>query len=383
MGQVVIDDQDVDPTSAAGKELNKTNSPADKPVDKPVDKPAETPPADKPIDKPVDKPVDKPASDKPADSPADSVLDKDKYATELLEEIFGTKGVDKETAKKIALAARDLPTLSAKLADLEKNQTVFVNDYVKGLNDYLSKGGTRETYDRVQALDLDKLSGLELIKAQYKWDHPELTDEQITLKLNKKYQQTEDFDEPEKQLGLVDIAIDSKEAKKKLEAIKQKESVPDAERQRLINEEAEQKRVADWKPQVKNLVDATNGLDIVLETDDKGNPTKTFQFKISDQKLKDGLMEDANGILDAWDVQPTPENIKALNDVLRDRVIVREHANIVKAIWNEAKTTIDKQYRDKYHIGDEPPAGDKPPVPGAKSNEDDLYEKQLKRERGY
>lgn len=386
MAELTLEANDLDTEGSVAKQ-SKASEPT------PAPKVEETPPAPKPGDTPpppAPKVEETPPAPKPGDTPPPpkveetppAAFDEGKFSDTLLEEIFGAK-VDKNTAKQLASQLPQLKAYAEKLAALEKNQVNFANDYVKGLNDYLSKGGNREIYDKIQALDLVNLNGLDALKALYKWEHPELTEEQIAKKLDKKYSQSKDFDEDEKELGLVDITIDSKDAKKKLEAIKQKESVPDAERSRLEQEEAEVQRVAAWKPEVQKIIEAVSGIDVVLESDDKGNPTDTFQYKVSDPKLKQALAEDVNNILTAWDVKPTAETVKDVAAVVQERLWLRERANIVQAVWSEANTRIDKHYREKYHIGDPPPNGDKLPVNTTKAtNEDELADRQIEYSQG-
>ena len=380
MAELKVDIDSVAEGSAIEKQMKEGNDgggagapPADKPSDKPADAPP--PPADKASDKPADKPADKLTDAPPA-------FDKDKYTTELLKDIFGAD-VDIAKAKEAVSILPRVKSMADELEGYKKAPKVeFANDYVKGLNDYVKQGGNKDTYDKIQALDLDKLNGLDAIKALYKWDNPELTDAQIERKLSKKYSQSDDFSDEEKQDGQVDITIDSKSAKSKLAEIKTKYSVPDAERERVAGEESEKQRVAAWQPEVKKMLDGLSGIDLILEmekdAEGKEKPSKVFNYKVTDPELKKQIASDLGEIIQAWDAPVNAETLSDLADVARQRVIIREFPNIQKAIWNEANTVLEKRYRDKYHVGEDPNRGDIPQGGSASdSNEDELYKKQV------
>lgn len=301
-----------------------------------------------------------------------------------LKEIFGVD-ISKEDAKKLAAQLPQLKNLADQVEKLKNDQLKFASPYIQGLNEYVSKGGTKDVYDRVQALEVDKLEGIDAVKALYKWQNPGIEDGDIELYLQDKYKQGEGVTDPEKKIGGVALSIDAKKAKEELGKIKQENAVPDSERLRLQEETMEGDRLKAWQPTAKKLVDQFNSLEITLDDGDEAKKiAKTVlnytKIEADDKKQLD---EDIRNILEISGMPHNAEEMAAMKNIMQERFIVRKFPSIVKAIYQEALTEIGKRARNEYHNGNPPPPGDTPPGAGSKkSNADDLYKKQEAHLRG-
>lgn len=341
--------------------------------------PSATPPATPPVTSTA-----APTSTPPATSPVTQQVAKpEEVENAVLEEIFGKKADGKPYTK---TEARELvkkwpdavSTYESQLASAPK----FANDYVRGLNDYLSKGGTKEVYDRVQALDLEKLNGIEAIRAKYKWDHPELSDAQIERKLQKQYSLSEDATPDDKEDGQIDIAIDSKKAKEELIKIKQEKSIPEPERLREQEEKAEADRVAALSPVAKSLVKDLVEFAVPMAFDDKGNVTDTLKFSGITDELRKELEDDMHRIVERSDLPYSQESIATLQEVLKNQFVIRAFPNLIKSALTEQETRLTKKFLEEYHNNGTLPKGDQSPAPTTKSAEDTLFDVQMARLTG-
>lgn len=365
MAELVLEKDIVDENSALGRQIKASTPPAAEPTKVEPTKVEPTkvePTAVEPVK--VEPTKVEPTKVEPTSEELEGTV---------IEQVFGQK-ISKADAKKLV---ENLPTIFKEYQELkEKPSVTFTNDWVKGLNDYLAQGGNVDTYNRVQSLDIDKLEGIEAIKAQYKWEHPQLTDAQIEKKLNKLYNQTEDATDEEKELGQVDIAIDAKKAKAELLKVKQENSIPETERLRLQEEKNETQRLASWSPAAKAVVKDFSGFDIPLAFDKDGKATDVFKFTDVSDEVKKTLEEDINLIISESGLPYTQEGVTAIKELVQERFIVRNFSAIVKALFTEAETRATKKANDEYRNGTLPKKGDTPPASG-KSNVENLFESQL------
>lgn len=373
--EIVLDKETVDPKSSLGQQLAKefpvvdTEAEAKAAADKAA---ADKSAADKAA-------LDKAEADRIAAEKAgegQSVVKPEEIESSVIESVFGKK-LTKDEAKKLV---EQLPNIFKEVEELKANQPKFANDYIKGLNDYLEKGGDAETYNRIQALDLEKLQGLDVIKAKYKWENPQLTEDQIDKKLKRVYHQGEDDLAEDKENGLIDIAIDAKKAKEELLKIKQEKSIPDPERLRQQEEQDEATRISSWKSSVSKIVKEFNSFDVPLAYDKDGKPTDVFKFTDFPDDLRKAVEQEVNLIIEESGIPHTQEAIQAVSqEVVRDRFLSRAFPKIIQAVFTEAETRAKKAKNAEYHNDNPPPKGDA--TEGAKkaTNEDEVFEMQMKR----
>lgn len=382
MGELIVDNNDIDQNSAAARELKAKAEPATPPSNDP---PPATPPAGDPPPPPAPpKPADPPAPPTPTPPtppaqndpppPAPATLSRDEIEAEVYKDLFGDKVPTKEEAKKIIA---EFPTLAKRVEELQSKKVTFANSYIEGLNDYISKGGTKEAYDRVQSLDLEKLTPEESIKALYKWNHPELTERQIEILLNKKFSIGDGYSDEDKELGQVELTIEAKKSKDELAKLKVEQSIPEPERLRVQEEEAETQRMQSWTPTVQKLVSDFNNFDVPLAIDEKGNVTDTLKYAGITPEVKNALLGDLRNIIEVAGIPHTPEEIQAIQNVMQERFILRNFKAITTAMATEMKTRAEQAARKEYYNGNPPPAGDAPPTPSKGDNSDEIYQKML------
>jgi len=120
--------------------------------------------------------------------------------------------------------------------DALKSKNPYANDYVKNLNEAIAQGVSREAFDRVYSADPDKLTPLEKVVLQLKWDKG-LNDEDAKLIAEEKYHlglhEEETMSDSEKasvnrmkSLGNALLNADSKEADKFIRDYKAKSLTP-------------------------------------------------------------------------------------------------------------------------------------------------------------
>lgn len=380
MAELLITKEDVATDSALGRQMSASNeSQDDTQGGNPPPPPGTPPPPPPPGAAGAPPPPGTPGAPPPPPPAGDAFKEE-----EVLKDIFGS-AVTREDAKRIAAEIPKIKILADKVADYEKNQPKFANPYIQGLNDYVAQGGTKEVYDRVQALDIPKLEGIDAIKALYKWQNPELSDEDVALYLESKYRQGEGESETDKKVGTVSMSIDAKKAKEELGKIKQDFSVPEPERLRQKAELDEAARVDQWKPSTKKILDEFTAFPLTLDDGDEGKkiPKTVLNYTTIGAEAKKLIEQDIQGIIEISGLPHTPQEVEAIRGIMKERFIVRNLDAIVKAIYQEALTETGKRTRKEYHNDAVPPGGDPPPSGGGKTtNADSLYDKQSEYMRG-
>lgn len=278
-----------------------------------------------------------------------------------LSDIFG-EDVDVETAK------QRYSELKEKASQTDQ---VFANDYLKGLNEYIKAGGTREAYDSVVSVDIAGMDGIDAIKTMIMWENPGLEAEDVKLALLDKYRQLEDDSEHDRKVGKVQLLLDEKEARKKLKEIQESHKLVGPERSQKEMEMQEAKRIDSWAPHAQNMVKSLNTIDF-----DLGNGSK-FAFGDFTEQDKAELNAELMNIIRYSGINPTNEDMKSLQSVLRERAIVKKFDKIVSAIYNEASTISAKAARNEYHNSEVIRKGDPSPAKGTVSPEDNLFERQM------
>jgi hypothetical protein len=154
----------------------------DEPAERPVNQPAATPaaqPKEEPQSTAAPQPTQEAAPAAPAaqptpEAPSAPAFDEVSWVKER------TKG-KYESAEALFQA----------LAESETKITPET-ELVRGVNDFIKRGGTVEEYLKTQTTDFAKLSHYDAIKAKLKFDKPFLEDHEIDLMLKREYKIGED-----------------------------------------------------------------------------------------------------------------------------------------------------------------------------------------------
>lgn len=278
-----------------------------------------------------------------------------------LSDIFG-EDIDVETAK------QRYQEMQSKASQSEQ---MFANDYMKGLNEYVKSGGTREVYDKIVNVDISKLDGVDAIKTMIMWENPGLDEEDVRLALMDKYRQLDDDSDHDKRVGKVQLLLDEKDARKKLAEIQDSHKSVGPERDQKMFEMQEAKRIDAWTPHTQNMVKGLNSLDV-----DLGGGSK-FTFNEFTEQDKTELMSEMMNIVKFSGLNTTQEDMKTMQAVLRERAIIKKFDKIVNAIYNEAASTSAKAARNEYHNSEVIRKGDALPNKGSVTPEDNLFERQM------
>ena len=306
------------------------------------------------------------------DQPADNIIENNPQQEEPvkqdpqspswnLSDIFG-EDIDVETAK------QRYQEMQSKASQSEQ---MFANDYMKGLNDYVKSGGTREVYDNIVNVDISKLDGVDAIKTMIMWENPGLAEEDVRLALLDKYRQLDDDSDHDKRVGKVQLLLDEKDARKKLAEIQDSHKSVGPERDQKMFEMQEAKRIDAWTPHTQNMVKGLNSLDV-----DLGGGSK-FTFNEFTEQDKTELMSEMMNIVKYSGLNTTQEDMKTMQAVLRERAIIKKFDKIVNAIYNEAASTSAKAARNEYHNSEVIRKGDTLPNKGSVTPEDNLFERQM------
>jgi hypothetical protein len=84
-----------------------------------------------------------------------------------------------------------------KIEELESNQgtTGFANEYVEKLNAHVLAGGSAEQFTRVQGVNVDNMSAVDILTTGIMWDNPDFSKEDATTLLKSKFRDSVDDDD--------------------------------------------------------------------------------------------------------------------------------------------------------------------------------------------
>lgn len=264
-----------------------------------------------------------PAEPAPKPEKKKDVFDEPKY----LAEVSGGKWKSKDDIGNFFTKHSEY---EVKIGDLEKVTKEYIkpaNEYVKKLNEIALNGGDVNLFQKVNSVEIDKLSPLEKVKIQLQWQKG-LTPEQADFKAKRQYLAnvelktiTDEMTDEEKNMALqhnenkkaaeIDLAIDAQEAEKVLKGLQVKAStVPDSAK------EAEQRnaqRIEQWTPNISKVVAEV------------GKITKQFKFN------------DGKDVID-FEYELNADQKKHLEEMLADTV-----KNVPLGFDDESR----KEFRDK------------------------------------
>jgi len=248
----------------------------------------------------------------------------------------------------------------------------WANDYVKGLNDYLKNGGTKDVYDRVMSVDIDKLSPFDAQKTLMLWENPELNEEDVVLALKDKYRQGEDEDETEKRIGSVHMTSEGRVAKQRLVDLQNKYSVPEPARAQSDFIRGETERLNSWEGKAHQIVSEMQNIELPL------SENEVIKFASISEGTKSEVIADIQSAIKHSGIPMTPENVGELKRVATERVLIREFPSILKAIKASVETSTEARVRAEYSNPSPVQAGDPVPARG-KTPEEVQFEKTLAR----
>lgn len=264
-------------------------------------------------------------------TPTPSTFDETKWLTEK----FAGKY---KSADELINAIKEREDLSTKYSDVEKKyldletkskESPFANDYVKGLNDFMKKGGDAATYSKVQSLDLGKLSERDTLVTKYRVQY-NMSKTDAEFKVDRKYMlqlgegQTEN--DPDVREARIDLRMDSAEAKEYLSKYKTEAMVPPAQREAETAERAKAQNLESWKPYTGQLVDSLKSVEIPI--DDKGG---VIQFPVSPSTMQH-IQEHLQNVLETTGIPPDAKGQALMKDILLREVFFAHNKDIALAV---------------------------------------------------
>lgn len=266
--------------------------------------------------------------------------------SKFLNERFGDKF---KSIDEIKSALKERDDYSTKYAEAEKkskdleiklSENPYANDYIKGLNDFVKKGGDPAVYNKVASIETEKLSDKDALVLKYRFQHG-MTKEDAEFKVARKYKLGDSFDpeDPDVRESRIDLQLDGKEAKGFLSEYKTKElTPPDQIRAQKADQEL-QVRVKSWESQTPQVLESLQKVEVPY--DDKN--AITFEIpKETAARLSDMAQE----VIRTMDVNSDTDGKQFLKEVLL-REIFFVHKNDIAKIIAGAK---DKQWaKDTHH----------------------------------
>ena len=252
----------------------------------------------------------------------------------------------------------------------------FYDDRVKGLNDYLSKGGDFTTYAKVQSMDLDKMDSRSLIKAKLMWENPTVSEEHIDAKIDYDYKVNksefdEDQDDPESaRMVAARLAFDASTAKKYLEEVKVKELTPRSEVLKEQARQSEMARVQAWERPLSGISFAKLSLTV---------GDQQLQYSVP-PSIQTQVKQVLSGMIsETPEYQATPENVSALADYGMQLVKGQLFDKIVPSLYQKAVADSKLEAFKGAHNTSKP---QQVQAPGVNMPEDNSLDAQIMKELG-
>ena len=189
-------------------------------------------------------------------------------------------------------------------------------------------GRSPEDWFRYQMLNPSEMDDLNLIKLQMSAEHPELSQEDISILMETKYKIGDDFlDEKEQKMAQLQLKIDANKARQEIENLRNgylaitETGEPQAyEPESFVDEQ--------WLQEMSNEIDALEGIDFEL------NGEKTFTFGLNDA-YKNSL-KSKNAQLDSFFDQYVDGNGQWNHELFgMHRTVVDNIDEIVKAVYSQ------------------------------------------------
>lgn len=285
----------------------------------------------------------------PAGEPAKEVpaFDENKY----LNEKFGGKF---KSVDEINQKLTEYETLNTKFSDAEKKskeletrlaESPFANDYIKGLNDFVKKGGDPKVYEKVAGIDPEKLNEKDALVLKYRFQH-NMSKEDAEFKVARKYKLGTEFDpvdgeqiDPDVKEARIDLKLDGGEAKKFLSQYKTEQLLPPATQQQEAESVKLQSRMDSWKPYTQPLIESLSKIEVPF--DEKGG---TISFEVPKETLT-LLNEVMQGVLQGNEI-PADENGKQqMKEILLRELFYQHNKDIGKLIAGE----VNKKWAKDIH----------------------------------
>jgi hypothetical protein len=215
------------------------------------------------------------------------------------------------------------------LLDDSEKEPEFASDYVKGLNDFVLKGGDPKVYSEVVSVDYSQKSEFDVMKMSLKANDG-LTDQEATEYLNNKYKLDEElYDATEMKLGAIELKRDSKSERENLVNLQKEAMTPRTGTETQTgptNEDlayADEQRIEKWDGVVTDEVNSVSDLKY-----DFG-----FEYSINEEQ-KDLIDDKVFNIISDSGLEFTAENVENVKSMAMNLFIQENHEQMMKASYD-------------------------------------------------
>tara|TARA_R100001463_G_scaffold28695_4_gene65698 strand:- start:3092 stop:4237 length:1146 start_codon:yes stop_codon:yes gene_type:complete len=257
-------------------------------------------------------------------------LSADEYIDEMSNGMFKSEQEFKDSGiLELATEYDQLVDEYNQLLENSEKEPEFASDYVKGLNDFVLKGGDPKVYSEVVSVDYSQKSEFDVMKMSLKANDG-LTDQEATEYLNNKYKLDEElYDATEMKLGAIELKRDSKRERENLVNLQKEAMTPRTGTETQTgptNEElayADEQRIEKWDGVVTDEVNSVSDLKY-----DFG-----FEYSINEEQ-KDLIDDKVFNIISDSGLEFTPENVKNVKSMAMNLFIQENHEQMMKASYD-------------------------------------------------
>tara|TARA_R110001592_G_scaffold118031_2_gene320331 strand:+ start:13437 stop:14582 length:1146 start_codon:yes stop_codon:yes gene_type:complete len=257
-------------------------------------------------------------------------LSADEYIDEMSDGMFKSEQEFKDSGiLELATEYDQLVDEYNQLLDKSEREPEFASDYVKGLNDFILKGGDPKVYSEVVSVDYSQKSEFDVMKMSLKANDG-LTDQEATEYLNNKYKLDEElYDSTEMKLGAIELKRDSKSERENLVNLQKEAMTPRTSSETQTgptNEEldyADEQRIEKWDGVVTDKVNSVSDLKY-----DFG-----FEYSINEEQ-KDLIDDKVFNIISDSGLEFTSENVENVKSMAMNLFIQENHEQMMKASYD-------------------------------------------------
>lgn len=305
-------------------------------------KPEPTPAANEPA--PTPQAIEKP---EPAPTPAPEKeiipFDENKWLSEKFGDKF--KSVDE-----INNALKERDNLNSRFTEAEKktkdlenrlSENSPANDYIKGLNAFVKKGGDPKIYEKVAHIDPSTLNEKDALVLKLRFEHG-MKKEDAEFKVARKYKLGDEYDatDPDVRESRIDLQLDGKAAKDFLSQYKTEQLTPPGEKEHAQAEHILQTRLKSWEPQSPQLLSSLQKVEVPF--DEKGN---TVSFEIPKETMNH-LADHLQKVIENMDVSPDENGKQLMKEVLLREVFYLHQKDVARLVAG----AVNKQWaKDTHH----------------------------------
>lgn len=289
-------------------------------------------------------------------SPASNQSSQNQQDYGYLKELFGDEIDSPEKLKNSGIIdkIKGYDGLSSKVKELESKDSTpnYSSEDVKGYDLYLRKNptGSYSSYKTLVDFDKSKITDpLDILVTSKVMENPEFKGHEDALKdsLAKQYSQSVEFEDSEKQLGLIRLKKDAEEAAQKISTLKDEVLSSSTS---SINEDKTQKLEENYNKWASEQVfDGLKKDFSKIQIKLPGDNGETLEFAVSDSD-NNALMGMAQDYIKKTGVEPTPEGIQSVANQLYNIFVTNRLPQILSDYKNQIEAKLRVEFDKELHV---------------------------------